>query len=246
MYKLLIIEDEKLLREGLIEMIDFNRFQCVLSGEAYNGTEGIRLIQQLQPDIVLLDLYMPLVNGIDVLKATKNRFDYQAIIITGHAEFEYAQKAVSLGVSDYLLKPIEQEELNQALEKVIKKLEPLKKKQVNAQYSNYTNQALEFIEQNLAKDLSLGEISKHLQISADYLNRVFKQDTGMTIHTAVQKQRIEQACLLLEDSNSRVYEVAHQVGYKDYKYFHQVFKQMMKVSPKKYQQSIQKNVSEES
>lgn len=240
MYKLLIIEDEKLLREGLIQMIDFNRFQCELCGEAYNGAEGIKLIQSLQPDIVLLDLYMPLVSGLEVLKATKKEFNYQAIIITGHAEFEHAQKAISLGVSDYLLKPIDIQQLNHALTKVVQNLKPLENKYHQEMYSNYTNQAFEYIEEHIAGNLSLTEISQYLQISPDYLNRLFKQDTGITIHRAVSNRRIEKACLLLQDENSRVYEVAHQVGYKEYKYFHQVFKQKMKVSPKEYQKSIQK------
>ena len=240
MVKLVIIEDENLLREGLIQMIDFEHFQCILSGEASNGKEGVELILREQPDIVLLDLYIPLVNGFEVLKRTRALVDFETIIITGHAEFEYAQEAISLGVSDYLLKPVEQESLNEALRKAIAKRVPLSGITENEEYSFYTVKALEYIISNLEKNLSLNEISAILNISGDHLNRVFKQDTGETVHRMIIKKRIEKACFLLRKENSKVYEVAHQVGFNDYKYFYQVFKQVMQQSPKAYQAEKQK------
>jgi Response regulator containing CheY-like receiver domain and AraC-type DNA-binding domain len=240
MYKLVIIEDENLLREGLIQMIDFEHFQCVLAGEASNGKEGIELILREKPDIVLLDLYIPLINGFEVLKRTKKLVDYEIIIITGHAEFEYAQKAISLGVSDYLLKPIEKRSLNEALLKAIAKRAPLSENSQDQEYSFYTMRVLDHISNHLDKNLSINEISKDLNISGDHLNRIFKQDTGETIHRVIIQKRIEEACILLRKENSKVYEVAHQVGFNDYKYFYQVFRKIMQQSPKAYQAEKQK------
>ena len=245
MYKLIIIEDERLLRERLIEMIDFSKFECVFSGSASNGKEGIALIKKVQPDIVLLDLNMPLIDGLDVLRFTKEKFNYEAIIITGYAEFEYAKEAISLGVSDYLLKPVEQSVLDTALARVVAKRTPVTKIYQNENHSEYTKQALSYIESNSNRTLPLSEIASQLKVSSDHLNRVFKQDTGMTLHKAIIIFRIEQACILLEHEEARINEIANQVGFKDYKYFYQVFKQIKHQSPKNYQKYIKKQQANE-
>ena len=241
MYKLIIIEDERLLRERLIQMIDFSKFECIFSGAASNGKEGIALIRKVMPDIVLLDLNMPLIDGLDVLRLTKEDFNYEAIIITGYAEFEYAKEAISLGVSDYLLKPIEQSVLDTALARVVAKRTPVTRILQDEKHSEYTKQALSYIESNSDRPLPLSEIAAQLKISSDHLNRVFKQDTGMTLHKAIIIFRIEQACILLNNEGARINEIANQVGFKDYKYFYQVFKQIKHQSPTNYQKFSKKN-----
>lgn len=233
MYKILIVEDEKLLREGLIRMLDYQQFQLVLCGEASNGKEAIRLIKEEEPNLVLLDLNIPLVDGLEVLRRTKNKYLYEAIIITGYAEFDYAQQAITYGVSDYLLKPINQDDLNLAIARAINKINPTIE-EVNENYSKYTIRTLNYINKNISDDLLLDDIASYLGITSDHLNRVFKKDTNMTIHNAIVHARITKACELLRNEGSKIYEVAMQVGYKDYKYFHQVFKKITGQSPREY------------
>lgn len=232
MIKLLIIEDEKLLREGLLQMIDFNHYQCELCGEARNGKEGLELIQIHRPDLVLIDLHIPLINGMDVLRKTIQQYQYEAIIISGYTEFHHAKEAITLQVAEYLVKPVSQKELNQALDKVVQRINAKPK---NKKVSSYTEEVIEIIHRCLDQNITVSFLADQIGISCDHLNRLFKKDTSMTIHQYVIQARIKKACMLLEDQSSRVYEVANQVGFKEYKYFHHVFRQIMKQSPKDYQ-----------
>ena len=114
-YRVLVVEDEEVIRKGLIMSIDFEGLNCVLIGEASNGEEGAMLIKERKPDIVITDVTMPLMNGIEMIEQTLD-YNYTSIIISGYNEFTYAKKAIRLGVCDYLLKPIDKKELNNVIQ----------------------------------------------------------------------------------------------------------------------------------
>ena len=123
MYKILIVEDEALLRKGLIFSMDFNSLNTVVVGESENGLEGIKQIEKLNPDIVITDITMPFKSGLEMIEETKEKYGYSAIILSGFNEFEYAKKAINFGVSEYILKPVNHEELKKAIIKSIKSIE---------------------------------------------------------------------------------------------------------------------------
>lgn len=241
MLKLLIVEDEKLLREGILEMIDYQKFPIMVIGEARNGEEAVMMIEKHHPDLVLLDINIPIFNGIEVLKRTDNS-KFQIIIITGYAEFSYAKEALSYGAADYLLKPISPEQLNHSIEKIFKKMNLYLPWTPDHAYSNNTKKVLYYIDEHLSSVLTLEVISRYMDVSKDHLNRTFKQDTGITIGQAIIKRRIEKACELLEKTEIRINEIAYLVGFRDYKYFHRVFKDTEGVSPKTYRISKENNV----
>ena len=89
-------------------------------GEAENGAAGEEKIAELQPDIVITDITMPVKNGLEMIADTREKFNYIAIILTGYSEFEYAQQAIRNGVSDYVLKPLDMDEMRTALEKAVR------------------------------------------------------------------------------------------------------------------------------
>ena len=105
MYKILVVEDEKLIRQRLIFGIDFERLDCVVIGEARDGKEGKELIEKLNPDIVLTDINMPVMDAFDMLEATLD-YSYSTIILSGYNEFKNAQKAIKYGVTEFIVKPI--------------------------------------------------------------------------------------------------------------------------------------------
>lgn len=117
MYKVLVIEDEEMIRKGIVYSIDWLSIECVVVGEAENGEQGIKKIKVLQPDIILLDINMPIINGLELLEATKNQYLFSTIILSGYDDFSYAKKAIDFGVDTYLLKPIEEDKLYTAIEK---------------------------------------------------------------------------------------------------------------------------------
>ena len=123
MYKILIVEDETLLRKGLIFSFYFAKLNTVVVSEAENGLQGIEQIEKYRPDIVITDITMPYKSGLEMIEETRLKYDYSAIILTGYNEFEYAKKAINYGVSQYILKPVNHKELEEAILKYIKQIE---------------------------------------------------------------------------------------------------------------------------
>lgn len=124
MYKVAIIDDEPLIVEGLSKTMAWKKWDCQVVGYAYDGREGMELIRSKRPDIIITDINMPEMDGLKMIAGLKSEFpDMQLIILTGYREFEYARKAIELGVSRFLLKPSKMNELEEAMEAVTKRLE---------------------------------------------------------------------------------------------------------------------------
>ncbi|HHV11417.1 MAG TPA: response regulator [Clostridiales bacterium] len=124
MYKILIAEDESEMRNLLVKYIKKQEPDMEVIGGAVNGKEALRLTELHRPDIVITDIAMPVMDGLEFLQeAAKKNIPLKVVIISGHDEFEYAKKAIALGVSEYLLKPFEPLELKKVLEKIKKELE---------------------------------------------------------------------------------------------------------------------------
>lgn len=123
MLRIVIAEDEIGIFNLIKALIDFNRLDLQLVGSAYNGQQALDLITQLQPDIVITDISMPFMTGLELIQETKKRnIHTKFIIISGYAQFDYARSALKMGVEDYLLKPINRQELNDVLEKSVLKI----------------------------------------------------------------------------------------------------------------------------
>lgn len=120
MYRVLLVEDEEIIRKGIRYSVPWEECGCSVVGEAENGAVGEEKIAELQPDIVITDITMPVKNGLEMIADTREKFNYIAIILTGYSEFEYAQQAIRNGVSDYLLKPLDMDEMRTALEKAVR------------------------------------------------------------------------------------------------------------------------------
>lgn len=110
MYRVLLVEDEEIIRKGIRYSVPWEECGCSVVGEAENGAAGEEKIAELQPDIVITDITMPVKNGLEMIADTREKFNYIAIILTGYSEFEYAQQAIRNGVSDYVLKPLDMDE----------------------------------------------------------------------------------------------------------------------------------------
>ena len=124
MYKVVVVEDEEIARKGIIFTINWDALNCMIAGEAANGEEGAEVIRRLSPDIIVTDLKMPRMDGVEMiakLREQGNRAKF--IILTAYGDFKYAQSAVKLGVSDYLLKPLKDGDLEQAVTRIIDQLE---------------------------------------------------------------------------------------------------------------------------
>ncbi|MCL6591929.1 MAG: response regulator transcription factor [Firmicutes bacterium] len=146
MFKVLLIDDEPAIREGLKTIIDWPRYGCEICGEAVNGRDGLAKIRQLQPDLIIVDIKMPGIDGLELLQELRQEdIKIPAIILTGYSEFAYAQKAANLGVTAYILKPIDEDDLTANLQKACREITERKKTQelVTATVSLATDKIIE-------------------------------------------------------------------------------------------------------
>ncbi len=261
MYKVLLVEDEDIIRKGLMFTMDWLEFGCTVVSEAVNGKDGLEKIGRFCPDIVITDVKMPFTDGIEILKESIEEFGYEAIIISGYSEFEYAREAVSLGVSEYLLKPLDMELLGRALRKIIHKIAAKREvrdlQQVSgisaewnamhsvlskeSQHTKNVREMLDYIENSYDKKISIGDLCDRLNLSATYLNTNFKNETNYTFNDFLNRYRIFRAIDILKNSEMKVYQAAEAVGFQDYKYFIQVFKKYIGCSPIKFLNTLEES-----
>ena len=253
MYKVVVVEDEEIARKGIIFTINWDALNCMIAGEAANGEEGAEVIRRLSPDIIVTDLKMPRMDGVEMiakLREQGNRAKF--IILTAYGDFKYAQSAVKLGVSDYLLKPLKDGDLEQAVTRIIDQLEegdrlrqkeeeetPIFRFNADRKAKNkYVEQAIKQIREHYKEDINISTVAEQLQISEGYLSRVFKKETDYTFTTYLSYYRMKVAMELLKEGNLKVYEVADAAGYSDTAYFSAQFKKIVGIAPSEYQDRV--------
>lgn len=261
MIRIVVVEDEVLVKKGLILTTDWQKYGCEVVGEASNGLEGISIIEKLKPDIVITDVRMPGLDGIKMIECLKEAgVDSEFIIITGFGEFEYAHKAVKLGVRDFLVKPIDDEDLELALtntcrvvidrqriEKIRDKLDNIGDSRImffkeyivdQAEDDDYVARAVKYIGLNYKLDITVKTVADSLFISESYLSRLFKSKVGQTFGDYLTYYRIKKACELLREPDGKIYEIAGKIGYKDQRYFSLIFKKLVGVTPKEFRDKL--------
>jgi len=249
MIKVLIVDDEKYVRMGIKEETDWDLIDCVVVGEASNGEEGLQIAKETKPDLVISDIRMPKMDGIlfaeklrDLLPETK------VIFLTAYDEFEYARKALRLGISDYILKPFKDGELEASVQRLlhlypekptpIKELEdkliPLKDKKTIS--NRYVLNAVSYIEDHFSDfDFSVGRLAESMGVSEGHISRLFKSELEVGINNYLTRYRIRKAMDYLKDVQLKVYEVTEMCGYQDIAYFSNTFKKLVGKSPSDYQ-----------
>lgn len=196
MYKVLLVEDEEMIMKSMQFLVNWTELSCVICGCAHNGREGIQQIHALHPDIVVTDIRMPYADGLKMLEETKSQCDYETVIMSGYEEFDYAQKAIRLGVSDYLLKPMDIQEMSQTISRITQRIEkkrklrkieesavqweskPLVSTNLPTGSARYVTKMVEYIQQNYAEKVSIRDIGEQFGISVPYLHAKFKEATG--------------------------------------------------------------------
>lgn len=253
MYKVLLVEDEEIIRHGIRNSIPWESFDCCVAGEAGNGEEAEHMIEELRPDIVITDINMPVKDGLTMLAETKLQYDYAAIILTGYSEFEYAREAIRNGVSGYVLKPLNMNEMKEALSQAIlesKAISYLRQKNQKSEThpellsldaagecgDPVVEKALSYIAQNYKKKFLLSDLAEELHYSERYVSQKFQKAMGTTVIEYLNRYRIQQALELLCKKEIPISEIGWEVGIGEYKYFNHVFKKYIGCSAKEYQQ----------
>ena len=244
MLKVLIVEDEEMIRKGIVLTVDWAALDCVVVGEATNGVQGLEAARRLEPSLIITDLKMPQMDGIEMLTALRAEgCTAYVIILTAYDNFAYAQSALRLGAVDYLLKPFHDGDLENAVTRVQQRRRPAAEATPigaarKGDKSKYVLEAMDYISKHYNEpDISVGTVAQSLNISEGYLSHTFKKETDYTLLNYLTRYRIHKAMELLKDCRVKVYEVAEQVGYRDIAYFSATFKKYAGISPSEYQLS---------
>lgn len=226
MKRVLLADDEHASSEIIRYFIEKHNLPLEIVGEAIRGDETVREVLRLQPDIVFLDIEMPVYNGLQVMEILQREYkrELTCIIVTAYDSFSYIQKALRLHAADFLLKPILYEQFCETMERVL-----------GYRYSDnpMVNQLLEFIDLHHAEELKLSDCASALATSESNVARLFKQHLNTNFTSYYNVVRIEKAKQLLAKGVA-VKEAAAKVGYNNLNYFYRTFKSQTGLTPKEY------------
>lgn len=251
MTRILIADDEPIERAIIERMIQKNFHENVELVQAVNGREAVKLYEEHQCQIALLDIEMPGVNGLDAAEEIR-RGDKNAVIIfiTAFDEFNYAKRAISVHALEYLLKPLSEEELVTNLEEAIWITEKADRKKTvlktNLQENHHENIKMnavadnirKFIAQHYKEDISLQDVAGFMNYSEAYFCKIFKQCFDKSFLVYLTDYRVERAKQLLADVTINIKDISMEVGYRDSNYFARVFKRSTGMPPTEYRYAV--------
>ena len=244
MYRVILVDDERLILRGLSTVVPWAELGCEVAGTAHDGVDGLKLIHDLRPDIVLTDIRMPNMDGLTMLAAIRSEFpEIQMSVLTAYRDFEYARQAITLGVCRYLLKPSNLEELKEAVRQMAARLDAMPRLQEEApedesvrEAGNYlVKAALSYMKEHCTEQhLSLGEVADHVYVSQWHLSKLLNRETGQSFFDLLGSMRITRAKELLADPALRIHEIAEETGFSDVAHFSRSFKKIAGCTPGEY------------
>ena len=237
--RIVVIEDENRARRGIVSLIQMVDGDYEIVAQAADGHRGFELIRKLKPDLVITDIQMPMLNGLELVKLVREEhLDTRFVIISGYESFEYARTAMSFGITDYIVKPVIIEDIEEVLKKAEQALTGKVPEKQQAQLRDNVHpsvqKALGIIEKEYAAKLTEEEFARRLRITPEYFSYLFHRDMGINFSAYLKKYRIDVAASLLKDNDMKIDDVARITGYTDTKYFCRVFKEISGLSPSKY------------
>lgn len=243
-YKIIIAEDEELQLNSLVRKVEKFCPDFSVVGAAQTGSQAYSLICEKAPDILISDIRMPVMSGIELMEKARALFPHmEFIIISGFSEFEYARSAIRLQVSDYLLKPVETEDLQKALNKIKLRLQDRSEKESSAFSGDFENktteqvaaEVIEYLQRHYNEEINLNQIAATLHYSPSYLTKIFCQQYDTTPSKYIISLRMKKAQQLLDHNPElSVRQIGETVGYPEQGYFSRIFKKYVGVSPLEY------------
>jgi two-component system response regulator YesN len=241
MYKVVIVDDEPLIVEGLRKIVDWEKYGCVVVGEGNSGKEGLTMVQKHAPDILFTDIRMPGMDGLTMIAALRSEHqDMQVVVLTGYRDFEYARQALNLGVQRYLVKPSKMKELDEAMTGVTERLNKITSNRDNVIDTESTTannfivkQAISYMEQHYREKIQLPNVAEKVYVSHWHLSKLLNS-TGKSFSELLNEIRIENAKKLMEDSSLHISDIAEYVGFADTAHFSRVFKKCTGISAGEY------------
>lgn len=253
MYKVVLIDDEDMIVEGLRQVVDWDKFGCAVAGTACDAQSGAQIIREVNPDILFTDIKMPNMDGLTMLAGLKGEYpDMQITVLTGYRDFEYAKRAIHIGVTRFLLKPSKMNEIEEALQVMTENLAKIEAGNLvparaseedelqdsNPANSHIVRSALKYIDVHFAEKLTLTELAEKVYVSPWYLSKLLNKYTGKSFSDLLHQARIRKAEKLLDDPSLKIQEISDLLGYYDVTHFSRIFKKIKNISPNEFRNSI--------
>ena len=243
---LLIVDDNVPMVRGIEKSINWEKIFVRRTFVSFSMAQAMEFLKKESIHLLLCDIEMPNGSGLDLIEwINEQKICCVPIILSSFADFHYAKKAISLGVSEYLLKPVENAELERAILKA-EELFPVKKAQMEQKPVKVNSEAIEktkqYIEEHLSEEISRKELAEFAGFNQEYLSTLFKKETGDTLSEYIQKKRLSVAQRLLTQTNLPISLISQNCGYETLSYFSSAFRQKVGVSPREYRKRHQQDI----
>lgn len=238
--RVLLVDDEIMIREGFKKLFDWEAHGCVVAGEAADGMEALAKIDTLNPDIVIMDINIPIMNGLKVIKMSRIKHpDTAFIIVSGYDDFSYCREALRLKITDYILKPVNYEEFGTCIDNLkISMYQENVSQEPEEQDERIINSITRFMQEHLAEEMSLSVLAEEFHMNPQYISQLFKNEIGVGFLAYLTSIRMEKAKKLLLSTSLSIGEIAEQSGYGDYRVFTKVFKKSEGITPSQYRRDF--------
>ncbi len=248
MFRVVLVDDEQIILQGLTKAFPWKDYDCTVVGTATDGAEGLRLVRNTRPHILLTDIRMPNMDGLSMIAALASEFpQLQIAVLTAYRDFDFAQRALHLGVSRFLLKPSKMDELKEAFAHMTSVLQSLPETEPaqdedddsESEAGNFVARAaMQYIKQHYTEHISLSDVADSVYVSQWHLSKLINGHLGQSFFDIVNSLRIEKAKELLSDPALKVHEIAQEVGYGDVAHFSKNFKKNTGKSPMEYRSGL--------
>ena len=238
--RVLLVDDEIMIREGFKKLFDWEAHECEVVGEAADGMEALAQIDRLIPDIVIMDINIPIMNGLKVIQMSRIKHpDMAFVIVSGYDDFSYCREALRLQITDYILKPVNYDEFGACIDNLkISMFENRAKAELDAYEQRTVVGIVQYMQNHLAEEISLNVLAQQFHLSAQYISQLFKNEIGVNFLAYLTNIRMEKAKKLLLSSSLSIAEISEKTGYGDYRVFTKVFKKTEGVTPSQYRRNF--------
>ena len=238
--RVLLVDDEIVIREGFKRLFDWEAHDCEVLGEAADGMEALAQIDALLPDLVILDINIPVMNGLKVVQMSKMKHpDMAFVIVSGYDDFSYCREALRLQITDYILKPVNYEEFGTCIDHLkISIFENKKIEQTEDGGEQTIVGIVRYMQEHLREEISLNVLAEEFHLSAQYISQLFKNEIGVNFLAYLTNIRMEHAKKLLLSTDDAIAEIAEKSGYGDYRVFTKAFKKAEGVTPSQYRRNF--------
>lgn len=240
--KVLLVDDEIMIREGFKHLFDWEAHGCEVVGEASDGMEALAQIDELLPDIVIMDINVPIMNGLKVIEISRTKHPQTAyVIVSGYDDFSYCKKALQLQIADYILKPVNYEEFGSCIDNLKISMYKSKAKDnsdLDKGDESVISSIMRYMQEHLSEEISLSVLAEVFHLNAQYISQLFKNEIGVGFLAYLTNIRIEKAKKLLLSTSLSVTEISENIGYSDYRVFTKVFKKTEGITPTQFRREF--------